>query len=221
MPIDPATLAAFALASLILLVIPGPTIIMVVGQALAHGRNVALASVLGVGLGDLVAASLSLIGVGALLSASATAFVVLKWVGALYLVWMGLRMWRSTLSRASQAPNDLDPVAAGRPEAGTVRPAHIFRDAFLVTVFNPKGIVFFVAFVPQFLDPGRPYFPQASILVALFVLLAAGNAFLYAQLAVRARDLIRRPSVMRFVVRIGGSCLMGAGIAAALVARPA
>ncbi|EAS49734.1 putative homoserine/homoserine lactone/threonine efflux protein [Aurantimonas manganoxydans SI85-9A1] len=218
MPIDPATLAAFALASLILLVIPGPTIIMVVGQALAHGRTVALASVLGVGLGDLVAASLSLIGVGALLSASATAFVALKWVGALYLVWMGLRMWRSTLSQAS---NDLDPVATGLPEAGTVRPAHIFRDAFLVTVFNPKGIVFFVAFVPQFLDPGRPYWPQASILVALFVLLAAGNAFLYAQLAVRARDLIRRPSVMRFVVRIGGSCLMGAGIAAALVTRPA
>ncbi|MEF2553636.1 LysE family translocator [Aurantimonas sp. A2-1-M11] len=221
MPVDPATLAAFALASLILLVIPGPTIIMVIGQALAHGRGVALASVLGVGLGDLVAASLSLIGVGALLSASATAFIALKWVGAAYLVWMGIAMWRTTLSRyASDVPDTADPVAAALPHLSAARPSRIFRDAFLVTLFNPKGIVFFVAFVPQFLDSGRPYWPQAAVFVALFVVLAVANAFVYAQLAARARDVVRRPSVMKLVIRLGGSCLVGAGVAAALVARP-
>ena len=91
-PVDLPVLLAFSAASLALLVIPGPTIIMVVAQALAHGRRVALASVAGVALGDLLAASLSLVGVGTILAASATAFTVIKWAGAAYLVWIGVKM---------------------------------------------------------------------------------------------------------------------------------
>jgi hypothetical protein len=95
MPVDAHVLAAFAAASFVLLIIPGPTIILVISQALAHGRQVALASVAGVGLGDLFAATLSLIGVGTVLAASATAFTVIKWIGAAYLVWIGVKIWRS------------------------------------------------------------------------------------------------------------------------------
>jgi threonine/homoserine/homoserine lactone efflux protein len=214
MPVEPATLAAFALASLVLLAIPGPTIVMVVGQALAHGRAVAFASIAGVGLGDLLAAGLSLAGVGVLLAASATAFTVLKWAGAVYLVFIGVRMWRSPMPVAAEGEAD------GGVPAGSVS-AKVFRDAFLVTLFNPKGIVFFVAFVPQFIEPGRAYGPQAAMLVALFVMLAIANALFYVLVAGRARRLVRQGRFMRGLNRLGGTCLIGAGVVAALARRPA
>ena len=219
MPVEPATLLAFVLASLVLLAIPGPTVVMVVGQALAHGRKVALASVLGVGLGDLVAATASIGGVGALLAASAEGFMVLKWAGAAYLVFMGVKLWRHP-PRPADAADVADPdTAAMAPPQG--RPAVVFRDAFLVTVFNPKGLVFFAAFVPQFIDAGRPYLPQASVFVLTFVLLGLLNAALYARLASSARGLLRKPSALVAAGRFGGACLVGAGLASALMRRPA
>lgn len=209
MPVALPNLIAFTLASALLLVIPGPTVVMVVSQAIAHGRRVALASVLGVGLGDLVAASLSLTGVGTLLAASATGFAVLKTLGAAYLVFIGIKMWRAPL------PEQADAVPA-RAEA-----LRIFRDSFLVTVFNPKGIVFFMAFVPQFISPARAFAPQAAVLVAVFVLLGIVNAYLYVRLADRARFAIRRPRVLRAATRLGAGLLMSAGIAALFARRSA
>ncbi|TFF27109.1 LysE family translocator [Jiella endophytica] len=210
MPVEPATFLAFVAASVILLAIPGPTVVMVVGQALAHGRRTALASVLGVGLGDLVAATLSLAGIGALLAASAEAFALVKWAGAAYLVFIGLKLWRNP-------PRPADAVATGV----TSGPGRVFRDAFLVTVFNPKGLVFFAAFVPQFIAPGRDYLPQAAVFIMTFVLLGVLNAALYARLASGARSLLTRPRALTIAGRFGGACLVGAGIASALVRRPA
>ena len=215
MPVAPSVYAAFVLASAVLLVIPGPTVVMVIGQALSHGRRVALSSIAGVGLGDLLAASLSLAGVGALLSASAAAFVALKWAGAAYLVWMGVSMWRSPARLDAAEPE----AAAAQPNGGFGRT--VFRDAFLVTLLNPKGIVFFVAFVPQFLDSARPYLPQAAVFVGTFVLLAIANAAAYAALAGAARDVIRRPRVVVAASRLGAACLCGAGILTVLARRPA
>ncbi|MCQ0987417.1 LysE family translocator [Jiella marina] len=210
MPVDPSVFAGFVLASLILVAIPGPTVAMVVGQALSHGRTVAMASVLGVGLGDLIAASLSLAGVGALLAASATAFAVLKWLGAAYLVYLGIKLWRSPPS----------PTKVSAAKAGDRRPAHIFRDAFLVTLFNPKGLVFFAAFVPQFVVADLPYLPQAIVYVLTFVLIGIVNAAFYARLATSARALLTRPQALRMVGRAGGVFLIGAGMASALARRP-
>lgn len=90
------------------------------------------------------------------------------------------------------------------------------RQAWLVTALNPKGIVFFVAFVPQFIDPARPFLVQAAVLVATFVTLAAANAAIYAALAGRLSGAVRRPSVRRVLNRVGGGVLVGAGLAAAL-----
>jgi threonine/homoserine/homoserine lactone efflux protein len=194
----------------VLLVIPGPTVVMVIGQALAHGRRVALASVLGVGLGDLLAASLSLAGVGALLATSAEAFVALKWAGAAYLVFMGVRLWR----HPPAFPDDAVEAAAGAP-------GRIFRDALLVTLFNPKNIVFFGAFVPQFITPTHPYLPQAATFVAVFSAMGMVNSALYARLAATARGMVRRPTILRRIGRTGAVCLISAGIASALVQRPA
>ena len=211
MPFSPEHFAAFVLAIVILLVIPGPTIIMVITQALAHGRRIALASVLGVGLGDLLATSLSIAGAGAVLAASATLFQVLKFVGAAYLVWIGYKMWRT--------PAKTPEMTEAEVELTSGRPGSIFRDSFLITALNPKGILFFVAFVPQFIDPALPYAPQAATYVLTFTALGIINAALFAFAAAGARQTIRRPQVMKFAMRTGGSLLMMAGVAAALTRR--
>jgi threonine/homoserine/homoserine lactone efflux protein len=201
---------AFALASAVLLAIPGPTILLVVSYALGHGRSASRATVAGVALGDFTAMTASMLGLGALLAASSTLFVALKWVGAAYLVWLGLKLWRApaTLGDATEATAEADPV-------------RIMLHAFAVTALNPKSIVFFVAFLPQFLDLSRPLLPQMVIFEATFLVLATLNALAYATLASAARRTIRRPSVQRTVNRIGGSLLMGAGAATVLWRRTA
>jgi threonine/homoserine/homoserine lactone efflux protein len=210
MPVSAETLVTFIIASFVLLVIPGPTIIMVVAQALAHGRRVALASVAGVGLGDLVAASLSIIGVGTILAASSTVFLVVKWAGAAYLVYIGVKMWITPVSI---------PEIEALPAVGSR--TTVFRDSFLVTLLNPKGIVFFMAFVPQFINAREPFAPQAAVFVVVFVLLGIVNAWAYAMLASGARNLIRQPNVLRMATRTGAVFLIGAGVISAFARRTA
>jgi threonine/homoserine/homoserine lactone efflux protein len=209
---DPALWLAFAAASVALLLIPGPTVLLVLSYALSQGRRVAVATALGVATGDLLAMTASLAGLGALVAASATAFTVLKWIGAAYLVWLGLRL----LAAAPAAP-----LGAGIETAAAVRPAEVFRHAALVTALNPKSIGFFIAFVPQFLDPGRPFVPQAGVLVATFVALAALNALAWATLADRLRARIGRPAVLRWLTRGGGAALVGMGVLTATLRRAA
>lgn len=194
------TWLAFLAATAVMLVIPGPTILLVIGQSLGAGRRAALPLVAGVALGDLTAMTLSLAGLGALLAASATLFMVLKFAGAAYLVWLGVKLWRAPVEATAAAP-----VSARRA----------MRDAYVVTALNPKGIAFFVAFVPLFVDAGSPFLPQAVVLVASFVTLAAVNAAVYALLAARLSGAVRRPGVRRTLNRCGGTVLVGAGLATA------
>lgn len=201
---SPETWIAFLATASVMLLIPGPTILLVIGQSLGGGRRAALPLVAGVAAGDLVAMSLSLAGLGALLATSAALFTLLKWAGAAYLVYLGVRLWRA-------------PVAPGAAAPLGARAA--WRQAFLVTALNPKSIAFFVAFVPQFLDPARPFLPQAAILVASFVSLAAANALFYALLAGRLSGAVRRPGVRRALNRAGGGMLVGAGLATAALRR--
>ncbi|MBL8671024.1 MAG: LysE family translocator [Alphaproteobacteria bacterium] len=198
---------SFVAAAGIMLAIPGPTVTLVVSYAIAEGRRSAWSTVVGVMLGDFTAMTLSLLGLGALLAASATLFTLLKWAGAAYLVYLGIRLWRA-------------PVAADSlPDAQPRRAAAMLGHAFAVTALNPKGIVFFVAFLPQFMDATMPLPPQAVALGATFLAMAGANAALYAALASRARDTIRRPAVLRWVNRIGGTVLVGAGVAAVALKR--
>ncbi|MGE0420863.1 MAG: LysE family translocator [Reyranellaceae bacterium] len=198
---------AFCAAASLVLIIPGPTVALVIGYALGEGRRAALAIVAGVALGDLTAMTLSLLGVGALLAASAELFAVLKWVGAAYLVYLGIKLWRA-------------PVGAEAEAAIERRPAWtMMAHAYAVTALNPKSILFFVAFVPQFMDAATPVTPQAALLVVTFVTLATINAGLYALLAGRARFVIRRPAVRRAVNRVGGGVLIGAGVMTAMIKR--
>ena len=200
---------AFAAASTVLLLIPGPTVLLVISYALSHGRRAGLATVAGVALGDFTAMTASMLGVGALLAASATLFTALKWVGAAYLVWLGVKLWRA-------------PVGAAALEAAPqAPPGRIFAHAWLVTALNPKSIVFFVAFLPQFLAVDAPLAPQLAIFEATVLVLAAANAFAYGWLAASARKAIRRPVVQRAVNRTGGAALIGAGLLTALWRRAA
>jgi threonine/homoserine/homoserine lactone efflux protein len=202
------TWLAFTAATFVLLVIPGPTILLVVSYALGQGWRTALPMAIGVALGDFTAMTLSMLGVGALLVASAAAFTVLKWIGATYLVWLGIKLWR--------AGNGLH-VA---PRAGATSKARMLAHAWLVTALNPKTITFFVAFLPQFLDPTADFTTQMIIFEGTFVPLAFANALGFAAMASRARGLVHNPKAIGVVNRVGGSLLIGAGLAA-LAVRPA
>ena len=200
---------AFVAASTALLLIPGPTVLLVLSYALSQGRRVAVASASGVALGDLAAMSASLAGLGALVLASAALFTVLKWVGAAYLVWMGLKLLRAAPSRGLALPD----------APGAIRARSVFWHAAAVTALNPKSIAFFIAFVPQFLRPGQPLLPQFAVLIATFVGLAALNALAYALLADRLRATIRRPGVITWLTRMGGGALIAMGLMTASLRR--
>jgi threonine/homoserine/homoserine lactone efflux protein len=199
---------AFVLAAMIVLIIPGPTIILVISQAIAHGRSAALPLVAGVTLGDFTAMTLSLLGLGAILAASAALFSVLKWIGAAYLIYIGIRLWRSNPEKR-----------AIRPSAIRTSNRSLFRSAFVVTALNPKSIAFFVAFLPQFINAQRATFPQLLMLGATFLFFAALNAMLYALFAGQLRDTMQNARVRRWFNRCGGSALIGAGIFTATLQR--
>lgn len=195
------TWAAFAAASSVLLVIPGPTVLLVVSYALGQGWRTALPMAIGVALGDFTAMTLSMLGLGALLATSATLFTVLKWVGAAYLVYLGIKLWR--------AGGMLDAA----PRTDTVSAAKMLGHAWLVTALNPKSITFFVAFLPAFLDPKADFLTQMLVFETTFLALAFANAFGYALVASRARRLASNPRAIGVVNKVGGGLLVSAGVA--------
>ena len=206
--VDLQTWAAFAAASFIMGVIPGPGVASIIGFAFSSGRRVALASVAGMAVGNATAISVSLAGAGAILASSVIVFTVLKWAGALYLVAIGvLAIARSGATAEVSAPS----------------PAIGARMAFLTNVavgtFHPKTILFFVAFASQFIRPEGSYVSQAVILIATFTGIAAVTDTFYALVASRASGLVRDARFRRWTQRAGGGALVTAGLATAAMRR--
>lgn len=199
---------AFTAASTVLLLIPGPTVLLVVSYALGQGWRAAMPMAAGVALGDFTAMTLSMLGLGALLAASASVFTVLKWVGAAYLIYLGIKLWRA--GDALQA----------EPRSDAASAAKMLGHAWLVTALNPKSITFFVAFLPQFLDPAGDFWLQMLVFEATFLVLAAANAAGYALVAGKARQAVANPRVIRAVNRTGGALLVGAGVVTAASRSP-
>ena len=195
------TWAAFAAASAVLLIIPGPTIVLVVSYALGQGWRTALPMAVGVALGDFTAMTLSMLGIGALLAASATAFTALKWVGAAYLVYLGIKLFRAGGTLEAE------------PRQSAASSARMIAHAWLVTALNPKSITFFVAFLPQFIDREADFLSQMLVFEATFLVLAFANALLYALAASRARRLVHNRRAITLFNRAGGTLLIGAGVA--------
>ena len=202
------TWGAFAIAAMILLVIPGPTIISVISHAAVNGRRAVIPLVIGVAVGDFTAMTLSILGLGAVLAASPMLFSVLKWLGIAYLLYLGIKIWRSNPEIAKTSTTA---AGASKRSLGT--------STFTVTALNPKSIGFFVAFLPQFVDPQGQAVPQFLLLGATFLVLGSINATLYAFFAGNLRETIQNSRARRWLNRCGGSALMGAGVFAAVMQR--
>jgi homoserine/homoserine lactone efflux protein len=179
------------LAAVTLLVItPGPTMLMCAANAMNHGPARAMASAAGALSASLVVMALSAGGLGALLAASATAFTALKVVGAAYLIWLGIRMMRASAPPLREAP--------------AMRGRSLFVQGLLVSATNPKAVLFFAAFFPQFIDPSRPVLPQFVLLSLTFVMLD-GMMLLACALGVgRIARWLRDSRVVRWVNRVCG-----------------
>lgn len=204
-----AQLSLFLLAALVIAAIPGPGIFYVAARTLSGGRQAGIASTFGTALGGLVHVVAGSLGVSAIILASAQLFTALKLIGALYLVWLGVTTFREAGDRL---PEPVGPVGAARA----------FRDGVLVEALNPKTAAFFLAFIPQFLDPAAGH--PALQFIALGLTSVALNNFadvVVVMLAARARaTLVRRPRVVQRLRQGSGLFIAGLGISLALARRP-
>ena len=201
---------AFVAASAVLLIMPGPTVLTVVSYSMAHGRRVSVPLVVAVALGDSTGLLMSLLGLGVLLATSAFWFTVIKWLGGLYLLYLGIRLLRTGVLAQQLAAPDTSASCW-----------KLFTNTYLVTALNPKSIAFFVAFLPQFVTPNADASKQLWILAVTFVVMAAMNAALYAVFASSARRLLASAGAQRSIHLAGGTLLTSAGVWALLAKRPA
>jgi threonine/homoserine/homoserine lactone efflux protein len=202
--------AAFVGASAVVLIIPGPTILTVISYSIAHGPRANVPLVLAVALGDSTALVVSILGLGALLSTSALWFTVVKVAGGVYLLYLGIKL---LCTRASSLHS-----ARSSPSGSRWR---LFANTYVVTALNPKSIVFFVAFLPQFIDRSVSSTSQLVLLATTFVSMATLNATLYAIFAASARRVLISPRAQRCFNITGGSLISAAGIWGLLAKRPA
>jgi threonine/homoserine/homoserine lactone efflux protein len=201
---DSDSLALFAAAALALLVVPGPAVLYVVAQSAEHGRVAGLVSVAGIHLGTLVHVAAAAIGLSALIVSSAVAFSVVKYAGAAYLVYLGVRR----LLAREPAPE---------ATAGDEPLARLFWQGSLVNVLNPKTALFFLAFLPQFIDPNGTVWTQTVVLGLTFVALGFVSDGLYALAAGTIGRWIReRRRALRYA---SGTIFVGLGVSAALAKR--
>lgn len=198
---------SFVLASFLVIASPGPAVALLVTTGINQGRKAALAMLPGFFLGDLVAMSLSFAGVGALLMASAELFFLVKWLGVLYLFYLGIKMWRE-----SGQLNDLE-ASGANVKQGTAK-------AFWVTLLNPKSILFFMAFMPQFINQTQSLVPQLAILFTTFLLLGVMSDLGYTLLSTTSRQLMTA-KFRRLLHRCGAGSLIGAGVLMTVMRRPA
>ena len=202
---EAANLGLFVVASLVLLLAPGPAVLYIVARSLDQGRKAGFASVAGVALGSLVHVTAAALGVSALLISSATAFRVVKYVGAGYLIYLGLRRI----------------FGGDDPDLHEAEPADlrkVFTQGVMVNVLNPKIALFFFAFLPQFVSPDAgPVAVQILVLGSIFVTMGLISDGLYAVLAGTLGTAVRRRAwVARLQRYVGGSTLLGLGVVAAL-----
>jgi threonine/homoserine/homoserine lactone efflux protein len=199
---------AFIAASTVILIIPGPTILTVISYSISHGRRANIPLVAAVALGDSTSLVFSLLGLGALLATSVFWFTVIKIIGGLYLLYLGVGLLRAGGNRkAFSAP--VCPDSTWK----------LFANTYLVTALNPKSIMFFVAFLPHFINHTSRVTPQLWLLAITFVILATVNSALYAMFATSARRLLSSPRAQRRFNIAGGSLLSIAGVWSLLARR--
>ena len=202
----PSTFLVFMAATVALLVVPGPAVIFIVTRSVTQGRSAGLVSVLGIHTGSVVHVAAAALGISALLAASATAFSVVKYLGTAYLIFLGLR--RLLRRRRNEETVEVPPTQHAR----------LYRQGIVVNVLNPKTAIFFLAFLPQFVNPARgPVLVQIAVLGMCFILLGLVSDSTYALLSGTLSGRLRRStSVRRHLDRASGVIYLGLGAAAAL-----
>jgi threonine/homoserine/homoserine lactone efflux protein len=205
-----ANFSLFLLAAFIIAAIPGPGIFYVAARTLSGGKAAGIASSFGTALGGLVHVVAGGVGVSAIILASAQLFTALKLVGAFYLVWLGIKTFRDA---GIAAPEHIEP-------AGTTR---AFRDGVIVEALNPKTAAFFLAFIPQFIEPAAGH--VALQFLALGMISVALNTFADVIVVILAStahtNLVRRPHLIRRLRQGSGLFIAGLGLSLALTRRPA
>ncbi|WP_093169295.1 LysE family translocator [Sinosporangium album] len=204
-------LLAFAAMSFLLIVIPGPSVLFVVGRALAQGRRAALTTVVGNALGAYVLIVAVALGIGSIVERSVLVFTILKLAGAAYLVYLGIKAWRER--RRPQGA-----FAAGGAAHGGLR---TLWEGFVVGVSNPKTIVFFAAVLPQFIDPGQGNVAVQMLMLGLvFNVIAVVSDCVWGLAAATARGwFARSPQRLSLVGGIGGLTMIGLGVTVAATGR--
>lgn len=198
-----SVLLTFAAASFLLLIIPGPAVLYVVNRSVSDGRRAGLAAAAGLTLGNAVHVVAATVGLSAVLAASATAFDIVKWAGALYLIGTGLR---SMLTRHDTAADT----------SRAMPPRRSFAQGIVVNTLNPKVALFFVSYLPQFIETDRPAWSQAFVLGMTFVLLGCCTDSTYSLVASGLRDRLLHGRALPFVQRwVSGSVFVLLGVLAA------
>jgi threonine/homoserine/homoserine lactone efflux protein len=201
-------LALFLTTTIVLLLIPGPAVLYIVAQSVEHGRRAGLTAVAGVHVGSAVHVFAATVGLSALLVSSAVAFSAVKFLGAIYLIFLGVQR---LLNRDS---------GDGAPSASERNLGRIFRQGIVVNVLNPKTALFFFAFLPQFVDPSHSAAPQIALLGLLWIVIGLFSDSLYALLSGTLGAAVKRREGFARVQRIlTGFVLIGLGVLAALTGR--
>ena len=203
---DPALLIPYIGACFILAVVPGPTVTVIIANALSRGTGAGFAIVAGTQAGVLLMTLIVALGMQALVAFMGAAFDWIKLIGAAYLIWLGYKMLRSD--------GDLGNVRAERGKSS----GRIALEGFFVILSNPKLLIFLGAFLPQFVDVTQPTFPQVMVLGLVFMFVAGATDAVYALVAGRARGILNAARV-RVVSRLSGVILMAGGVWLALQKR--
>lgn len=198
---------AYCVAVAILLLMPGPVVTLVVANSLSHGSRSGLATVAGASFGNAILLGATAVGLVAFFALVSEIFEVVRWVGAVYLIWLGIRAWRDHGGEGPAA------VPASK------QPRTVFLQGFLIAITNPKAIIFYIAFLPQFVDPGLPAGPQLTVMIGTMIVMAFLSDSAYALLAGRVRGWFKAPGRRRLQARITGTLLIGVGCGLLLVRR--
>ncbi len=203
---DPNLYIAFVVATAIMIFLPGPSVILTIAHGVSFGWRRALVTVAGATAGVGVQLAVATIGLVSVLEIVADAFEWLRWAGAAYLVYLGFRQWRS-----ADVPRDLQSPAATRKG--------LFVQGLIITIPNPKSLIFIAAFLPQFLDPARPLLTQLAIIVPTFLVITFVVTGVWAVAAGHARRFLSSPRARRVMARVSGGLMMTAGVGLALARR--
>lgn len=200
---------AYLVATIILSITPGPGVFSSLAAGISHGFRRGMCNAFGMQIANFLLMAVVAVGLGAILLASEALFTAVKWAGVAYLIWLGVVTWRAPV-RVAYAPVERQSLASARD---------VFLRGFLVNITNPKGIIFYVAVLPQFIDIARPQFVQYAILGVTTLIVDLVVMAGYVALAARVLAVMRDPDHLRWVNRILGGAFFGAGAALAAFRR--